>query len=90
MHRIPIRRLRYSPAARFFHERDGLIPEFSAIGMVRKVFDFFWQTARVKILDSSNDQPVKGGTPLVEQSPVSYFVGERVLELVLRWGKSFD
>ena len=55
--------------------------------MVRKVFDFFWQTARVKILDSSNDQPVKGGTPLVEQSPVSHFIGKSVLELVLQLGE---
>ena len=55
--------------------------------MVRKVFDFFWQTARVKILDSSNDQPVKGGTPLVEQSPVGHFIGKSVLELVLQLGE---
>ena len=56
--------------------------------MVGQPLDVLRQPVRIRAFDGADDTRVQGLAPLLEQRAVGDFMGERMLEGVLRIGKS--
>src|SRR5262249_29848483 len=82
--RLPVGRSGQSLVAGLTEVRDRLLPQLTPHRMVSQPLDVLRQSVGIRTLDGADDPCVQGLAPLVQQSAVGDFMGERVLEGVLR------
>ena len=80
---LAIGRPRHGPKPRLAEIGDRLLPQLPAQGVMGQPLGLLGDALGREPLDGLGDAGVQGALPLVEQSPVRDFVGERVLERVL-------
>jgi hypothetical protein len=86
-HRLPVGRPCQCFSASLMKICGRLLPQLPAHGMVGQPLDVLGQPVRIAALDGDDDPRVKGLAPILEQRAIGDFMGQRMLEGVLRLRK---